>query len=84
MRDSFESSLKELFNDQDSRSVDTSRLDRVLKKANRQVGAADLFGLLGCWFEALMLALHSGTNPRSVVVTKRLKSAAVSRHSKVE
>lgn len=84
MRDSFESSLKELFNEQESGGVDKSRLDRVLKTANRQVGAVDLLGLLGCWFEALMLALHSGTNPRSVAVTKRLKRAAYSRDAQVK
>lgn len=84
MRDSFESSLKELFNEQESGGVDKSRLDRVLKTANRQVGAVDLLGLLGYWFEALMLALHSGTTPRTEVVTKRLKSSAIASHSRVE
>jgi hypothetical protein len=33
----------------------------VLKTANRQVGAGDLFSMLGHWFEAIMRALNSGS-----------------------
>ena len=36
-------------------------LDRVLKTANRQVGAGDLFGLMGRGLEALMIALNNGS-----------------------
>ena len=34
---------------------------RVLKTANRQVGAGVLFGLLGRWSEAMMIALNNGS-----------------------
>jgi hypothetical protein len=36
-------------------------LHRVLKTANRQVGAGDLFGLMGHWLGALMIALNNGS-----------------------
>ena len=34
---------------------------RVLKTANRQVGAGDLFSLLGRWSQALMIAVNNGS-----------------------
>ncbi|WP_312146718.1 CrfX protein, partial [Stutzerimonas kunmingensis] len=36
-------------------------LGRVLKTANRQVGAGDLFALIGHWLQALMIAVNSGS-----------------------
>lgn len=48
MRDPFEESLRDLLNTQSSHD-DGACLDRVLKTANRQIGAGDLFGLFGRW-----------------------------------
>jgi hypothetical protein len=46
----------------------------VLKTANRQVGAGDLFSLLGRWLPALMIALNNGSAHVSPV--SRRKSLA--------
>ena len=51
MHDPFEASLKALLNTpanaQDEEGDDQARLHRVLKTANRQVGAGALFDLIG-------------------------------------
>ena len=60
MRDPFEESLRDLLNAQSSRD-DEACLDRVLKTANRQVGAGDLFSLVGHWLQALLMAFNSGS-----------------------
>jgi hypothetical protein len=52
MRDPFEESLRDMLNTQSSHDDDAC-LDRVLKTANRQVGAGDLFGLLGHWLHVV-------------------------------
>jgi hypothetical protein len=70
MRDPFEESLRNILNAQSSRDDDAC-LDRVLKTANRQVGAGDLFGLMGHWLHAVLIALSSGT-PHTSAVTRRL------------
>ena len=63
MHDPFEESLRDLLkaspsgNDRD----DDACLGRVLKIANRQVGAGDLFSLLGRWSQALMIAVNNGS-----------------------
>lgn len=65
MHDPFEASLKALLNTpanaQDEEGDDQARLHRVLKTANRQVGAGALFDLIGRhWASALLLALGNG------------------------
>ncbi|WP_145005047.1 CrfX protein [Pseudomonas oryzihabitans] len=73
MHDPFEASLKALLNSpahaQDEEGDDQARLHRVLKTANRQVGAGALFDLVGRhWMSALLLALGNGAphiKPRS-------------------
>ncbi|MGM3424008.1 MULTISPECIES: hypothetical protein [Pseudomonas] len=73
MHDPFEASLKALLNTpanaQDEEGDDQARLHRVLKTANRQVGAGALFDLIGRhWASALLLALGTGAphlKPRS-------------------
>ncbi|MBB2896764.1 CrfX protein [Pseudomonas sp. AS2.8] len=73
MHDPFEASLKALLNTpadaQDEEGDDQARLHRVLKTANRQVGAGALFDLIGRhWVSVLLLALGNGTphlKPRS-------------------
>lgn len=61
MRDPFEESLRDMLNTQSARH-DDARLDRVLKTANRQVGAGDLFSLLGNWLQAVLIAFSSAPN----------------------
>ncbi len=65
MHDPFEESLRDMLNAQSSHDDDAC-LDRVLKTANRQVGAGDLFGLMGNWFQAVLIAASGGAGqPRS-------------------
>ena len=61
MHDPFEQSLRDLLNSAPSARDDDACLGRVLKTANRQVGAGDLFSLLGHWLSALMIALNKGS-----------------------
>lgn len=61
MTDPFEESLRDMLN-AESRHDDDACLDRVLKTANRQVGAGDLFGVMGHWLQTLMILLSSGTS----------------------
>lgn len=61
MADPFEESLRDMLK-VPSGHDDDACLDRVLKTANRQVGAGDLFGLMGHWLPTLMLVLSSGAS----------------------
>ena len=61
MHDPFEQSLRDMLNASPSSRDDDACLGRVLKTANRQVGAGDLFALMGHWAGALMLALNNGS-----------------------
>ncbi len=61
MHDPFEESLRDMLKGSSSSRDDDACLDRVLKTANRQVGVGDLFSLMGRWFEAMMIALNSGS-----------------------
>ena len=80
MHDPFEESLRDLLKGKAAESADSARLDRVLKTANRQVGVGDLFKLLGHWFDALTIALNSGTTRQKVSATRRLHIAARRAH----
>jgi len=61
MRDPFEESLRDLLKGAPSSHDDDACLGRVLTTANRQVGAGDLFSLLGHWLGALMIAVNKGS-----------------------
>ncbi|MHA6493265.1 CrfX protein [Pseudomonas borbori] len=61
MHDPFEESLRDLLKSPTSNHDDDACLNRVLKTANRQVGAGDLFALMGHWVGALMIAVNSGS-----------------------
>jgi hypothetical protein len=61
MVDPFEESLRDMLNASSSTRDDDACLGRVLKTANRQVGAQDLFGLMGRWLQACTLAFSSGS-----------------------
>ena len=74
MHDPFEQSLREMLKAPPSNRDDDACLGRVLKTANRQVGAGDLFSLLGRWMQALMIALNSGS--AHIAPVSRRKPAA--------
>ncbi|WP_371924849.1 CrfX protein [Pseudomonas sp. R5(2019)] len=61
MHDPFEESLRDMLRASRSNRDDDACLGRVLKTANRQVGAGDLFSLLGRWAQALMIAVNNGS-----------------------
>lgn len=61
MHDPFEESLRDMLNSSSSSRDDDAVLGRVLKTANRQVGAGDLFSLLGRCTQALMIAVNNGS-----------------------
>ena len=61
MHDPFEQSLRDMRNASPSSRDDDACLGRVLKTANRQVGAGDLFSLLGRWSQGLLIAVNNGS-----------------------
>ncbi|RMU67988.1 CrfX protein [Pseudomonas syringae pv. aptata] len=75
MHDPFEESLRDMLNSSSSSRDDDACLGRVLKTANRQVGAGVFFGLLGRWSQALMIAVNNGSAHVSPV-SRRTSSGA--------
>ena len=75
MHDPFEQSLRDMLQASPSTRDDDACLGRVLKTANRQVGAGDLFSLLGRWLPALMIALNNGSAHVSPVSRHRKPTA---------
>ena len=73
MHDPFEQSLRDMLKASPSTRDDDACLGRVLKTANRQVGAGVLFSLLGRWSEAMMIALNNGS--AHVAPVSRLKNS---------
>ncbi|MFT0211138.1 CrfX protein [Pseudomonas sp. F1_0610] len=60
--DPFEASLKEMMNaPSKSQQAKSDPVKKVLKTANRQIGAGQLVGLLGHAIEAFMIALSCGS-----------------------
>jgi hypothetical protein len=74
MHDPFEQSLRDLLKSSATSHDDDATLGRVLKTANRQVGAGDLFGLMGRCLEALMIAINNGSD-HVTPVSRRTSSA---------
>ncbi len=74
MHDPFEESLRNMLKSAPVSHDDGATLGRVLKTANRQVGAGALVALVGNWFEALMIALNNGS--RHLRPTSRKHSAS--------
>ncbi len=70
MSDPFEESLRDLLKVSSTTHDDDAALGRVLKTANRQVGAGDLFSLMGHWFSAMMIAVNNGS-PHLAPVSRR-------------
>ncbi|MBG7143134.1 CrfX protein [Pseudomonas aeruginosa] len=78
MHDPFEESLRDLLKASAPQPDDDARLGRVLKTANRQVGAGDLFRLMGHWLQALMIGINNGSPhlaPVSRISAKHASSA---------
>jgi hypothetical protein len=71
MHDPFEESLRDMLKSGASDHDDDACLHRVLKMANRQVGAGDLFALMGHWLGAMMIALNNGSAHVSPVSRRR-------------
>ncbi len=76
MHDPFEESLRDLLKSHTTTHDDDATLGRVLKTANRQVGAGDLFSLMGHCIEALMIALNNGSAHVSPVSRSSSKRSA--------
>ena len=70
MPDPFEESLRSMLRSSAETHDDERALGRVLRTANRQVGAGSLFSLAGHWFEAMMLALDSASDHLAPVSRK--------------
>ena len=76
--DRFEESLRQMLKDAPPSHDDDAALGRVLKTANRRVGAGDLFTLLGRWVPAVMLAIDKGS-PHLAPVSRRAVSTSTSK-----
>ncbi len=79
MHEPFEESLRYLLKSPSSTHDDDACLHRVLKTANRQVGAGDLFALMGHWAGALMLALNNGSAHVAPVSRRKTTDSTVNK-----
>lgn len=70
MSDALEESLRDLLNRPDAEGED-ARLARVLRRANRQVGLGDLFGLVGNWHQVLLIAMSGGSSRVAAIARRR-------------
>ncbi len=61
MQDPFEQSLRDMLKTSDAQAYNDVSLDKVLKKANRQLGAGAVFGLFGRALESVLIGLSSGS-----------------------
>jgi len=78
MHDPFEESLRDMLKASSSPGRDDAAcLGRVLKTANRQVGAGDLFSLMGRWLQAFMIAVDNGSGHVSPVSRRKPSARTV-------
>lgn len=61
MHDPFEQSLREMLKTPEGQAHDDVSLDKVLKKANRQLGAGAVFALFGRALESVLIGLSNGS-----------------------
>jgi len=61
-QDPFEQSLRDMLKNSETHSYDDVSLHKVLKKANRQLGAGALFGLFGRALEAVLIGVSNGSD----------------------
>ncbi|HHX33774.1 MAG TPA: CrfX protein [Gammaproteobacteria bacterium] len=59
--DPFEQSLRDMLKAQETQTNDDVSLGKVLKKANRQLGAGAVFGLFGRALESVLIGLSNGS-----------------------
>jgi hypothetical protein len=62
MQDPFEQSLRDMLKTPEAQTYDDVSLDKVLKKANRQLGAGAVFGLFGRALESVLIGLSRGSD----------------------
>lgn len=60
-QDPFEQSLRDMLKTPETQAYDEVSLDKVLKKANRQLGAGAIFGLCGRALESVLIGLSNGS-----------------------
>ena len=60
-QDPFEQSLRDMLKTPETQAYDEVSLDKVLKKANRQLGAGAIFGLFGRALESVLIGLSNGS-----------------------
>ncbi len=61
MQDPFEQSLRDMLKTSEVQAYNDVSLDKVLKKANRQLGAGAVFSLFGRALESVLIGLSSGS-----------------------
>lgn len=79
LQDPFEQSLRDMLKNTQEQTNDDASLDKVLKKANRQVGAGAVFGLFGRALESVLIALSKGSEhlkPVSNLPAKDIRNKA--------
>ena len=76
MQDPFEQSLRDMLKSEQIHVNNDASLEKVLKKANRQVGAGALFGLFGRALETVLIALNNGSEHIKPVSTLSAKDIA--------
>lgn len=59
--DPFEQSLRDMLKAPETHANDEVSLDKVLKKANRQLGAGAVFSLFGRALESVLIGLNNGS-----------------------
>lgn len=60
VQDSFEQSLRDMLKTSEGQ-IDDASLNKVLKKANRQLGAGAIFALFGRALESVLIGLSNGS-----------------------
>ncbi|NLY12703.1 MAG: CrfX protein [Gammaproteobacteria bacterium] len=60
-QDPFEQSLRDMLKTPEPQVHDKVSLDKVLRKANRQLGAGAVFALFGRALESVLIALSHGS-----------------------
>lgn len=60
-QDPFEQSLRDMLQASEGHLDDDASLNKVLKKANRQLGAGAIFALFGRALESVLIGLSNGS-----------------------
>ena len=76
MDNSFEQSLRDMLKAPEGQVHDDVSLNKVLKKANRQLGAGAIFGLFGRALESILIGLSNGSEHLKPVSNLSKKNTA--------